>query len=347
MSSIITSFLHTQKIKPLTLTRYIDDIFIIWTDTAETLASFLQDLNTFHPNLHFTHEHSTTSVNFLDLTIFKGQNFPYTNTLDLKTFQKPLNLYQYLHYTSSHQNQVYKSIIRGECIRYIRTNTTKESYCATLHMFKQRLLKRGYPGTLIDKVIQTVRYSDRPKYLQPHQKHQPTCLPPLVKCIPPPRYKLLKQIILQNYAQLKFITLHCPTPRHITEPTSSSKTTPHGQPTHMYIFPGGGMPPDPPRWRTHPVNKLDHCVMHGYGPGQVMCCGKPVSVCDGSDSDCWLMECGYITCVGQCVHGGCNGHLYNPPSVAQHKHHESQHQTLRSLWGAQTRRNQKKQLHGK
>ena len=46
-------------------------------------------------------------------------------------------------------------------------------------------------------------------------------------------------------------------------------------------------------------------------------------------------------------------HLYNPPPpslppslslscvpVAQHKHHESQHQNLRSLWGAQTRRNQ-------
>ena len=74
-------------------------------------------------------------------------------------------------------------------------------------------------------------------------------------------------------------------------------------------------------------------------------CGKPVSVCDGSDSDCWLMERGYITCVGECVHGGCNGHLYNPPPlsrvpVAQHKHHESQHQTLRSLWGALTKRNQ-------
>ena len=26
--------------------------------------------------------------------------------------------------------------------------------------------------------------------------------------------------------------------------------------------------------------------------------------------------------------------------VAQHKHHESQHQTLRSLWGAQMRQNQ-------
>ena len=43
-------------------------------------------------------------------------------------------------------------------------------------------------------------------------------------------------------------------------------------------------------------------------------CGKPVCVC-------WLMECGYITCVGECVHGGCN------VPVAQHKHHESQYQT--------------------
>ena len=72
-----------------------------------------------------------------------------------------------------------------------------------------------------------------------------------------------------------------------------------------------------------------------------------MSVCDGSDSDSWLMECGYITCVGECVYGGCNGHLYNPPplsllcpSGSEHKHHQSQHQNLRSLWGEQTRQNQ-------
>ena len=28
------------------------------------------------------------------------------------------------------------------------------------------------------------------------------------------------------------------------------------------------------------------------------------------------MECGYITCVGECVHEGCNGHLYNPPPLS-------------------------------
>ena len=141
MSSVLRSFLHTQPIKPLTLARYIDDIFIIWTDTKDNLTVFLQNLNKFHPNLQFTHEYSETTINFLDLTIFKGPHFQYTNILDFRTFQKPLNLYQYLHYTSSHQNKVFKSIIRGECVRYVRTNSSRELYYATLHMFKQRLRK--------------------------------------------------------------------------------------------------------------------------------------------------------------------------------------------------------------
>ena len=119
--------------------------------------------------------------------------------------------------------------------------------------------------------------------------------------------------------------------------------------TYMYMYTGHKY------WlaRTHSLTKPECGVIpataHSFpNLRQVMWisrCGKPVSVCDGSDSDCWLMERGYITCVGECVHGGCNGHLYNPPPlsrvpVAQHKHHESQHQTLRSLWGAQTRQNQ-------
>ena len=85
MSSIIRSFLLTQPIQPHRVARYIGDIFIIWTDTTETLMSFLHDLNHFHPSLTFTHEHSTASINFLDLTIYKGFNFHITNTLEMKS----------------------------------------------------------------------------------------------------------------------------------------------------------------------------------------------------------------------------------------------------------------------
>ena len=80
---------------------------MIWTDTR---SIFLSQLNTFHPRLNFTSQQSFTSIDFLDLTIYKGPLFEFTHTLDTKTFQKQLNLYQYLHFSSHHENKVFKAI---------------------------------------------------------------------------------------------------------------------------------------------------------------------------------------------------------------------------------------------
>ena len=216
MSTILRDFLHTQSIKPLLITRYIDDIFMIWTGSALELTSFLTNLNTFHPNLHFTHQHSSSTIDFLDLTIYKSTTFHFTNILDTKTFQKPLNLYQYPHFSSHHPHKIYKAIIKGECIRYIRTNTTYETYAATVQILKLRLRKRNYPKSFIDKATATVNYNDRHKHLQRKQAQQPTVTPPLYKFLPPPQYKLLKQLVLQNYTKLhftspRFISLRHPT----------------------------------------------------------------------------------------------------------------------------------------
>ena len=63
---------------------------MIWTDTSDRLTSFLTDLNSYHPNLHFTYQQSPDSVDFLDLTIYKSDTFYFTNILDAKTFQKYL-----------------------------------------------------------------------------------------------------------------------------------------------------------------------------------------------------------------------------------------------------------------
>ena len=179
----------------------------------QQLTEFLSDLNTFHQYLHFSHEFSTTSINFLDFTILKGPDFPFTNLLYSKTYQKPLNLYQYLHFTSSHPPRVFKSIIRGECVRYARTNTTPEGYFTTLHNFKQRLINRDYP---IEKAINTVDYNNRQKYLNLQQVHQPTCSPPLFKSVSFPKYKLLKEIVLKNYNELRFVSPRFITLRHPT-----------------------------------------------------------------------------------------------------------------------------------
>ena len=125
MSVTLRRFLQTQKIQPLLLARYIDDILVLWPD-HDSIQRFLSDL--LHPDLKFTHTVSDSSIDFLDITIYKGPNFQAANKLDIKTFQKPHNLYQYLEYTAAHPKNVFTSIILGECTRYLRTDTRIERY---------------------------------------------------------------------------------------------------------------------------------------------------------------------------------------------------------------------------
>ena len=69
MDKVEREFLEEEDIKPRVWLTYIDDIFFIWTESESKLESFLQRLNTFHPNLKFTHEKSKTSINFLDVAV--------------------------------------------------------------------------------------------------------------------------------------------------------------------------------------------------------------------------------------------------------------------------------------
>ena len=134
MSITLNRFLQSQPTQPYFLARYIDDIIMIWTGTPSQLNSFLHDLNHFHRNLAFTHHQSTTTIDFLDLTIYKGPAFHFCNILEVKTFQKELNLYQYLHFTSEHPRSIFKAIVKGEGIRYVKTNSI---HCNLTHVQKE------------------------------------------------------------------------------------------------------------------------------------------------------------------------------------------------------------------
>ena len=211
MSVFMRNFLVTREHKPLLLKRCIDDIILIWPHSKELLEDFLEALNNFHSSLHFTFNFSQTSIDFLDLTIYKGLHFPYTNKLDTKTYQKEQNLYQYLHFDSQHPRSQHKAVIVGECIRYVRTCTTQETYVTMLGLFKERLKKRNYPDKFVAKTICIVSYTDRQKHLQANKPIKPYILRPILKCLPPPQYSNLKQIILKEYG-----TLQLPSPRFCT-----------------------------------------------------------------------------------------------------------------------------------
>ena len=113
---------------------------MIWQHSEQDLDYFLHKLYSFNPSLQYTYNHSPHEVDFLDLSIYKSPLFPFTNSLDTKTYQKSNNLYQYLHFTSNHDKKVFKAIITGELIRYIRTNTLEENYVSMTRLLRARLL---------------------------------------------------------------------------------------------------------------------------------------------------------------------------------------------------------------
>ena len=78
--------------------RYIDDMVGIWVDDGnpDSWDSFKRDTNTFGI-LTWEFEDLSSEVNFLDLTISIENNRIVT-----KTFQKPLNLYQYIPHHAQH-----------------------------------------------------------------------------------------------------------------------------------------------------------------------------------------------------------------------------------------------------
>ena len=127
MHVLKTNFLQTQTRKPLLWKRYIDDIIMFWPHSTDSLHTFLRELNAFHPNLKFTWETSQTKIIYLDLEIYKGSSFTETNTLDVTTHFKNTNTFQHLHFSSCHPRSTFKGIIKGEAIRFIRTNTNESN----------------------------------------------------------------------------------------------------------------------------------------------------------------------------------------------------------------------------
>ncbi len=220
MSVFLRKFFSIYKYKPILLARYIDDIFIIWPKTSN-FSSFIQHLNSFHSNIKFTNTTSTTTIDFLDLTIYKT-NHTNMQKLDIKTFQKPNNLYQYLEFSSNHSTSTYKGIIIGECVRYLRTNTTETNFISQIEIFKARLRNRHYPNKLIEKYTSVITFSKRNEYINKQIQSHPAFRKPLFKSIPLPNYTMLKEVILKHYNSINqhidsplFVTLKSKTLRNV------------------------------------------------------------------------------------------------------------------------------------
>ena len=96
---------YSYPYQPLLWKRFIDDIFIIWTQGNDTLCSFIIHLIEVHPIIKLTHEMAYNEIPFLDLLIYiKG------NTLQSRLYTKSTDDHMYLNYHSDHQHSLKKNL---------------------------------------------------------------------------------------------------------------------------------------------------------------------------------------------------------------------------------------------
>ena len=115
--------------KPFVWRRFIDDIFMVWTEGEEHLKTFISYLNSIHPTIKFTHEYSSSrnqTLPFLDVQVHLHNNEIQT---DLQT--KPTDKHQYLLKSSCHPNHTKRTIPFSLALRLRRI-------CSTDTFFDQR-----------------------------------------------------------------------------------------------------------------------------------------------------------------------------------------------------------------
>ena len=142
---------------PLVWMRFIDDVFFIWTHGEEKLDSFVNFLNSSHDTIKFTSEHSSNSINFLDVKVSVKQGGVLTTDL----FCKPTDTHQYLHKTSCHPWHTKKAIPYSRALRLRRICSEDHELDARLRDLAGWLEGRGYEESFIKEQIGEARRKDR------------------------------------------------------------------------------------------------------------------------------------------------------------------------------------------
>ncbi len=101
-----------------------------------------------HESLKFTIEISNQELNFLDLSIYKGENFRKNGVLDTKTYFKPTETFQYILASSAHPSFCLKDFVKGEILRHKRNYNNAPDFMKINPIFYKYLRQRGYSKEL-------------------------------------------------------------------------------------------------------------------------------------------------------------------------------------------------------
>ena len=135
--------INSYAYKPLVYLRYIDDIFIIWTEGEENLNGFLSHCNQINKNIQFEQVASKEKIRFLDVSVIHN-----IGKLHIDLYSKPTDKHQYLYSHSCHPKHTKNSLPYCLALRLRRIRSkkptsikapTQVNYCRGTGLFWQKI----------------------------------------------------------------------------------------------------------------------------------------------------------------------------------------------------------------
>ncbi|CAF1348914.1 unnamed protein product [Adineta steineri] len=128
--------------------RYIDDVFITWNRSEEELRKFLDDANTWHPNIKLDYQIGK-SLPFLNVLVTNNNGI-----LTTSVYHKPAAEPYVVPYTSDHPRHVFGNIVQTALSQAMRYSSTFDAFHKERRYIKLKLLYNGYPSSIIHKEFQ-------------------------------------------------------------------------------------------------------------------------------------------------------------------------------------------------
>ena len=96
---------------------------------------------------------------FRDSIVHKGTRFKDQSILDGKTHFKSTETFHYTHFTSGHPPSVKNVFVKGEALRILRTNSSKDTFEENISKFQRHLRARGYRCNLVEKLLPEIKFT--------------------------------------------------------------------------------------------------------------------------------------------------------------------------------------------
>lgn len=202
MDRLERRLLENAEVTPRIWWRYIDDIFIVWTEGEEKLKKFIDYLNNAHETIKFTYKWSEREIEFLDVKVINESGVLKTDVLI-----KPTDSHQYLHSSSCHPGACKRSIPFAQALRLRRICSKSCYFEKRAEELVKFLMERGYSRAYVEGQVNKVRRISRAEVLSDSNQPRSTKTPFVVTYNPrlPNIGKILRELrpILESSEKCK------------------------------------------------------------------------------------------------------------------------------------------------